>query len=121
MSSAHSDSILGNYDGHYGPSSHNYIEAPKFSVYDILNKNVVGDARALGAPNDNKKSKEKKNNGGGGKPQWFEKVLEDKEILNLSEYDNYARIKPRQDVPRNNNNVNVKSKAQSSQSGRENQ
>lgn len=128
MSSAYSDSVLGNYDGHYGPSSHNYTEASKFSVYDILNKNAVGDARTLGVPNDNKKGKElpseeKKNNGGGGvgKPQWFEKVLEDKEIFNMSEYENYARIKPRQDIPRNNNNnVNMKSRVQNSQPGRHN-
>ncbi|OWF56801.1 uncharacterized protein LOC110452802 [Mizuhopecten yessoensis] len=94
-SSVVSDGALGSY----GPSSHHIgPDAPK-SVWDYLNGHPLGEARTIGAglysqnrpkrTGDSEKTSESKAD-----REWFEKVIGDKEVVNTTNYDNFARTKP---------------------------
>lgn len=94
-SSVLSDSVLGSY----GPSSHHIgPDAPR-SVWHYLNAHQLGDARMLGErPIGEHKSSRRLDNGqtheSKADKEWFEKVIGDKEVINTTNYDNFARTKP---------------------------
>ncbi|XP_060069430.1 uncharacterized protein LOC132549510 [Ylistrum balloti] len=94
-SSVVSDGALGSY----GPSSHHIgPDAPK-SVWDYLNGNQFGDSMAIGTglygqkrskiTSDIERTHESKAD-----REWFEKVIGDKEVINTTNYENFARTKP---------------------------
>lgn len=79
----------------FGHSSQNITEPIPKSVLDIITGNYLSDARIMG----DRAKKERKTGtsetatfpGGNAEKEWFEKVLGDKEIIDMSNYENFAR------------------------------
>ncbi|XP_061188510.1 uncharacterized protein LOC133196666 [Saccostrea echinata] len=79
----------------YGHSSQHTTEPIQRSLLDIINGNHLSDARMMGE----RAKKERKTGtvetatfpGADVDKEWFEKVLGDKEIIDMSNYDNFAR------------------------------
>lgn len=98
-SSVLSDSVLGNY----GSSSiHMLIDAPK-SVLDILSASQFGDSRALrvnGSKNRNvcKTIPEDLHD-----RELLQKFVGDKEVINMTSYENFARTRPLADISSSGN------------------
>ncbi|XP_069135898.1 uncharacterized protein [Argopecten irradians] len=94
-SSVVSDGALGSY----GPSSHHIgPDAPK-SVWDYINGHTFGESRTVGTGKC-VQSKSKfsetfeRTNEPKANREWFEKVIGDKEVINTTSYENFARTKP---------------------------
>ncbi|XP_033747963.1 uncharacterized protein LOC117332982 [Pecten maximus] len=94
-SSVVSDGALGSY----GPSSHHIgPDAPK-SVWDYINNHQLGDGRNVGPGKCGKNIPKLTDNFGKVNEsktdrEWFEKNIGDKEVINTTNYENFARTKP---------------------------